>query len=72
MGPRVAFAYPLDSGSAHDPQPIDCPWLWYGSSGGCVRCVITQSVQVAQIAQIDIMLGSRPPLPSGICAGTGG
>ena len=26
-GPRVAFAHPLDSGSAHDPQPIDCAWL---------------------------------------------
>ena len=32
-----------------------------------MRCAITQSAQVAQIAQIDIMLGSRPPLPSGTC-----
>ena len=23
-GPRVAFAHPLASGSAHDPLPIDC------------------------------------------------
>ena len=63
-GPRVAFAYRLDSGCVHDQQPIDCAWLWCGSSGGCVRCAITQS---AQIAQIDIMLGYRHPLPSGIC-----
>ena len=46
--PRVAFAYPLDSGSAHDPLPIDCVCLWCCSSGGCARCAIEQSVQVAQ------------------------
>ena len=47
-GPRVAFTHHLDSGSAHDPQPIDCAWLLCGSSGGCVRCTIKQSAQVAQ------------------------
>ena len=45
-GPRVAFAHHLNSGSAHDPQPIDCTWLLCGISGGCVRCAITQSAQV--------------------------
>ena len=70
--PRVAFAHPLDSGSVHDPQPIDCTWLLCGSSGGCVRCAIMQSAQVAQMAQIDIMFGYRPPLPLGICTGTRG
>ena len=73
-GPSVAFAHPLDSGSAHDPQPIDCSWLLCSSSGGCEHCAITQSVQVARIAQISILLGYRPPLPSGtgIWAGAGG
>ena len=47
-GPRVAFVHPLDSGSAHDPLPIDCVWLWCGSSGGCARGTIEQSAQVAQ------------------------
>ena len=47
-GPRVAFAHPFDSGSAHDPLPIDCVWLWCGSSGGCARCAIELSAQVAQ------------------------
>ena len=46
-GPRVVFAHPLDSGSVHDLQPRDCAWLLCGTSGGCVRCAITQSAQVS-------------------------